>query len=42
LLNSCIHLDNPACTAAFGADLMHISHGGHRLVLDLAGARRAP
>ena len=34
------HLDNPACTVAFGSQVLEASHKGHRLVIDLQGGRR--
>lgn len=36
-----VHLDNPACLARFGDPRLEASHGGHRMVLDIDGARRA-
>lgn len=35
-----VHLDNPACVMRFGAETLEASYGGHRMVLDIAGARR--
>jgi hypothetical protein len=38
--DTALHLDNPACFAQFGADRLEATHNGHRLVIDLAAARR--
>jgi hypothetical protein len=35
------HLENPACTARFGDETLTAEYGGHRMVLDIARARRA-
>jgi hypothetical protein len=35
-----LHLDNPACRMRLGADRLDASYRGHRMVLDIAGARR--
>jgi hypothetical protein len=36
-----VHLEDPACTARFGEETLTAEYAGHRMVLDIARARRA-
>jgi hypothetical protein len=35
-----VHLDNPACVARLGDDVLRARHGGHTMTLDIARGRR--